>query len=101
MIEEVVNSILEAEDAAEKKVAEAKAQANEILSAAEINADAFKKQQTALNKQKYAEKVKQIDAQSAQKASESLAQQNAATDKAVAACEKNIDKAVKIILESL
>ena len=100
MIEEVVSSILEAEDAAEKKIAEAKVQASEILSAAEINADAFKKQQSVNNKQKYAETVKQIDEQSALKAQKYLAEQNAQTDKQISACEKNIDQAVKIILES-
>lgn len=100
MIEEVVNSILEAEDAAEKKIAEAKAQANDIVSSAEINADAFKKQQSAANKQNYAEKSRRIDEQSAVKAQQYLAEKNAQTDKEIAAYEKNVDAAVKIILES-
>ena len=100
MIEEVVNSILEAEDAAEKLVAEAKAQAADIVAAAEINADAMKKQQTAQNKQRYAEQSKQIDQDSAKKAQQYLAEKNAQTDKQMAACEKNVDQAVKIILES-
>lgn len=100
MIEEVVNSILEAEDAAEKKIAQAKAEANEIVSAAEIKADAFKKTQTADKKKKYAEKCKQIEEQAALKAQQYLAEKNAQTDKQIAACEKNVDAAVKIILES-
>lgn len=100
MIEETVNSILEAEDAAEKKIAEAKVQANDIVSSAENKADAFKKQQSAANKQTYAEKSRKIDEQSAVKAQQYLAEQNAQTDKEIAAYEKNIDVAVKIILES-
>jgi len=100
MIEEVVNSILEAEDAAEKKIANAKAQANDIVASAEINADAFKKQQSAANKKNYAEKSRKIDEQSAAKAQQYLAEKNAQTDKEIAAYEKNVDAAVKIILES-
>lgn len=100
MIEEVVNSILEAEDAAEKKIAQAKAEASEIVSAAEIKADAFKKSQSAEKKQKFAQNCKQIDEQSALKARQYLAEKNAQTDKQIAACEKNVDAAVKIILES-
>ncbi|MCM1289371.1 MAG: hypothetical protein NC132_01785 [Corallococcus sp.] len=100
MIEEVVNSILEAEDAAEKKIAQAKVQANEIVSAAEINADAFKKSQSAENKRNYAEKSRQIDEQSGEKAKQYLAEQKALTDKQIDSYEKNVDAAVKIILES-
>lgn len=100
MIEEVVNSILEAEDAAEKKIADAKAQANDIVASAEINADAFKKQQSAANKQNFAEKSRKIDEQSALKAQQYLAEKNAQTDKEIAAYEKNVNAAVKIILES-
>ncbi len=43
MIEEVVNSILEAEDAARQRVAEAEREASEIVSAAEIEAESLKK----------------------------------------------------------
>ena len=100
MIEQVVNSILEAEDVAAQRIAEAKAQAGDIVATAEQNADNFKKQQSAQNKQTYADKVRQIDETSAKKAQSRLAEQNAETDKQIALCEKNIDQAVKIILES-
>ena len=100
MIEQVVNSILEAEDLAEQRILEAKAQASKIVEQAETNAEAFKKQQGAENKQTYATKIQQIDLSSQQKAQQRLAETNAETDRQIALCEKNIDAAVKIILES-
>ena len=45
MIEEVVNSILEAEDAADKKIAQARKQASDIVAEAESKAEQQKKQQ--------------------------------------------------------
>lgn len=39
MIEEVVNSILEAEDAADKKIAQARKQASDIVAEAESKAE--------------------------------------------------------------
>lgn len=99
MIEEVVNSILEAEDAAQKKVAEAKQKANAIVSFAETEADKFKKQQSSASKAHFAEKSKKIDEDAREQADKTLAELNAETDKEMQPYQKRIDAAVKIILE--
>lgn len=100
MIEEVVNSILEAEDVAKRRVAEAEAKANEIVAAAEVAVATYKKQVVSDNKKSFAEQMKQADELADTKASERLAELNAQTDKQTAAYSKNIDKAVKIIIEA-
>ncbi len=99
MIEEVVNSILEAEDLAKKRVAEAERKAGEIVASAEIEAELRKKQAVAANKKAYAEAMKQADEQAAVQANERLAELNSASDSEIAAYSKNIDKAVQIIME--
>ena len=99
MIEEVVNSILEAEDLAKKRVAEAERKAGEIVSSAEIEAALRKKQAVAANKKAYAEAMKQADEQAAVQANERLAELNSSSDREIAAYSKNIDKAVQIIME--
>lgn len=100
MIEEVVNSILEAEDVAKRRIEEAQAKANEIVAAAEVKAAEFKKQQTLENKQRFAAAVKQADEQASERASSRLAELNKQTDGEISTYAKNIDKAVKIILEA-
>lgn len=99
MIEEVVNSILEAEDVAQKKIAEAKQEANSIVTFAETEADKFKKQSSSNNKAIFAEKSRQIDVKARDGANQVLANLNAQTDKEMANYQKNVDAAVKIILE--
>ena len=79
MIEEVVNSILEAEDLAKKRLAEAERKAGEIVASAEA--------------------MKQADEQAAAQSNERLAELNSASDREIAAYSKNIDKAVQIIME--
>ncbi len=101
MIEEVVNSILEAEDVAAKKIADAKQKASEIVARAETEADDFKKQSAAQNKAYFAETSKKIETEATDIAKKELAALNSATDKEMATYGKNVDKAVKIILESL
>ncbi len=101
MIEEVVNSILEAEDLAEQKVAEAKAQANDIVATAETNADLLKKQRSQENKAYFVATCKKIDDECNEQAQKCLDELNAQTDAEISAYEKNVDKAVKIILEQL
>lgn len=99
MIEEVVNSILEAEDAAKKRIAEAERKAGEIVASAELEAELRKKQAVAANKKAYAQAMKQADEQADAQAAARLAELNSASDKEIAAYAKNVDKAVKIIME--
>ena len=101
MIEEVVSSILQAEDVAQQKIEAAKQTANDIVSSAEREADNFKKQTSAENKKAYTDGLARVEQQATQNADGSLAELNAQTDKEMAQYEKNIDKAVKIILEHL
>ena len=81
MIEEVVNSILEAEDVAKRRVADAETTAAEQ------------------NKTYFAESMAAADVRAAQAASEYLGKVNAQTDAELARYVVNVDKAVKIILE--
>lgn len=99
MIEEVVNSILEAEDVAKKRIAEAERKAGEIVASAELEAELRKKQAVAANKKAYAQAMKQADEQADAQAAARLAELNADADKQIAAYAKNVDKAVKIIME--
>lgn len=99
MIEEVVNSILEAEDVAKKRIAEAERKAGEIVASAELEAELRKKQAVAANKKAYAQAIKQADEQADAQAAARLAELNSASDKEIAAYAKNVDKAVKIIME--
>lgn len=100
MIEEVVNSILEAEDVAKRRIAEAEVKANEIVAAAEIEVAAYKKQQASDNKKSFAESLKQADELADKKAQARLDELKAQTDKQTSAYSKNIDKAVKLIIEA-
>ena len=101
MIEEVVNSILEAEDVAKKRIAEAEQRAAEIVSAAEIESEQNKKQASLQNKAVFAPQMKESEAAAERKAAARLAELNAETDKEIAAYAKNTDKAVKLILEQI
>ena len=98
MIEEVVNSILEAEDVAQQKIAQAKREAADLVARAEIEADNFKKQSSAQNKEAFAQQSKQLEKQAEENAAQELARLNAETDKEISAYDKNVDSAVKIIL---
>lgn len=100
MIEEVINSILDAEDVAKRRVQEAEAKAVEILAQAEAEVSAYKKQQASENKTLFAEQMKQAEAVAEAKSNERLAELNQHTDKQTANYVKNIDKAVKIIIEA-
>ncbi len=100
MIEEVVNSILEAEDVAQQKIAQAKKETGDLLAHAEADADKFKKQNSVQNKAAFAEQSKQLEKQVDDNAARQLAEMNAETDREISRYEKNVDNAVKIILES-
>ena len=101
MIEEVVNSILEAEDEAKRRVEVAEREAGEIVSNAEIKADKMKKQAASDNKKYLSERLAQADAQAAKKAQEVLSDAKAKTDAETAELEKRVDATAKIILELL
>ena len=101
MIEEVVNSILEAEDVAQKRIEAAKQTANDIVSAAETEADNFKKQTSARNKDTFVEGMRRVEQQATENADSTRKEMNAQADAEMAKYEKNVDKAVKIILEHL
>lgn len=99
MIEEVVNSILEAEDVAKRRVADAETTAAEIVNNGEISVEAMRKTAAEQNKTYFAESMAAADVRAAQAASEYLGKVNAQTDAELARYVVNVDKAVKIILE--
>lgn len=101
MIEQTVNSILEAEDEAKRRIAAAENQAADIVNQGEIAAEAIVKEAAQQNKVYLAEQNNLIDQQAADVASQFLAQSNAAADKQLEQYAANVDKAVKIILEQL
>lgn len=101
MIEQTVNSILEAEDEAKRRIAEAESKAAEVLNNGELAVEALRKQAAADNKAFVAEAQATADKLAAEKAAEYLAKQNAAADAENKTYAVNVDKAVKTILESL
>ena len=101
MIEQTVNSILEAEDEAKRRIAEAESKAAEVLNNGELAVEALRKQAAADNKAFVAEAQADADKLAAEKAAEYLAKQNAAADAENKTYAVNVDKAVKTILESL
>lgn len=100
MIEEVINSILDAEDVAKRRVAEAENKANEIVASAEAEASAYKKQKALSNKEYFAQAMRQADILADKRAEERLAELNGQTDEQVSLYAKNVDKAVKLIIEA-
>lgn len=101
MIEQTVNSILEAEDEAKRRIAEAESKAAEVLNNGELAVEALRKQAAADNKAFVAEAQAAADKLAAEKAAEYLAKQNVAADAENKTYAVNVDKAVKTILESL
>ncbi len=101
MIEQTVNSILEAEDEAKRRIAEAESKAAEVLNNGELAVEALRKQAATDNKAFVAEAQAAADKLAAEKAAEYLAKQNAAADAENKTYAVNVDKAVKTILESL
>ena len=101
MIEEVVNSILEAEDLAKRRVEAAEIKAGEIVAQAELQAEALRRNAAQSNKEHQAKVLSQADAEAERQARELLARLNAATDDEMSQLEKRIANTVKVILESL
>ena len=101
MIEEVVNSILEAEDEAKSRVENAEREAGEIVSNAEIQADKLKKAAAADNKKYLSDKLAAADDQAMKKARKLLEELTAKTDAEMSDLEKRVANTAKIILELL
>ena len=99
MIEEVVNSILEAEDEAKNRIENAERQAGEIVSNAEAEADKLKKQAAASNKEYLNKKLSAADEQALQEARKTLEELTAKADEEMSDLEKRIANTAKIILE--
>ena len=100
MIEEIVSSILDAEDVAKRRVEEAEAKANEIVARAEAEIAAYKKSEAVSNKAAFAEAMRQADKLAEDRANERLTELNAQADRETANYAKNVDKAVRIIIEA-
>ena len=101
MIEEVVNSILEAEDEAKRRVENAEREAGEILSNAELEAERRKKAAVESNKAYLSKKLAAADDEAAKQARELLAELNSKTDAEMSELEKRVSGTAKIILELL
>ena len=101
MIEEVVNSILEAEDVAKVRIQAAEQKASEIVAAAEVHAEQLKKQASVNNKEYFNKSLSEADAEAERVAYDLLVKLNSKTDEDNARLEKRVKDAVKIILESI
>ena len=99
MIEEVVNSILEAEDEAKKRIENAERQAGEIVSNAEAQADKLKKEAATSNKEHLNKMLSAADEQALQEARKTLEELSSKTDEEMSDLEKRIANTAKIILE--
>ena len=99
MIEEVVNSILEAEDQAKKRIEDAERQAGEIVSNAEAQADKLKKEAAANNKAYLNAKLSAADDEALQEARKTLQELTQKADEEMSDLEKRIANTAKIILE--
>lgn len=100
MIEEVVGSILEAEDVAAQRIAQARAQAAEIVAQAQAQADALRKQRGTENRQSYERQCNQGKKLAQQTSEEELQRLTQAADQEVESYAKNTQKAIGIILEN-
>lgn len=101
MIEEVVNSILEAEDEAKKRVENAERQAGEIVANAELEADKRKKAAVASNKAFANKKLAAADEEALKQARETLKELTSKADDEMTDLEKRVANTAKIILELL
>lgn len=99
MIEEVVDCILQAEDTAKQNISEAEAQASAIIAQAEVQAEQIRKQSAEQNKKYVAEQTQQADNSARQVFDDKLSQLNSQTDGLTDGYKRNVDNAVKIILD--
>ncbi len=101
MIDEVVRSIIDAEDEAKRRVTEAEQKAAQIVAEAEQRAEEIRRSASDKGKARFQAEMAQAEADAAQLAAERLRKLNEQTDKETAALEQNTDGAVKLILGSL
>ncbi len=101
MIEEVVNSILQAEDAAKEKIADAEKRASQIVSFADLQAEEKQREASLEIKAHYKKVIADAEKIAEEQSAELLARLNEESDKEAENYRKNTQKAVKIILESL
>ena len=101
MIEEVVNSILEAEDVAKRRIEDAEAKAADIVAQAEIQAESMRKLASHSNKEYQAKALSVADDEAERQAQALLTELNATTDSEMTKLDKRVASAVKVILESL
>lgn len=101
MIEEVVNSILQAEDAAKEKIADAEKRASQIVALADIQAEEKQSEASLETKAHYKNVIADAEKIAEEQSAELLARLNEESDKEAENYRKNTQKAVKIILESL
>ena len=99
MIEEVVTSILDAEDKAKAMVAAAEENATQVVVDAEKLAESKLKQASEDNKAYQVAQVSKAEADASAQASVALAQAKAETDEEMTKYVANVDKAVSAILE--
>lgn len=101
MIEQVVNSIIEAEDAAKKVVNEAESQATQIITASELKASKITKDAHQSNKDYFSDRMTNIDGETTSKVSTYIEKEQKVVDKEMLTYSDNVDKAVKYILENI
>ena len=101
MIEEVVTSIVEAEETAKSRVATAEEQASQTVIDAEKLAETNLKKASEENKAYQLEQISKAEAVANDKAKQALTEANAQTDVEMAKYQANVEKAVSAILEKV
>lgn len=101
MIEEVIDSILKAEDEAKRRVEEARGRAAETVAHAETEAENIRRAAREDNKRYQQQRLAESDERVAQEVRLLQEQRNAQTDEEISKLRQNVDGAVKFILESL
>ena len=101
MIDEVVNSIIEAEDEAKRRVQHAEEQAADIISQAEHEAEQIRHTGADEAKDHLRTELARADEEAKRIADELLSMRKKEADAETEQLRKNMDSAVKFILESL
>lgn len=101
MIEEVVSSIIEAEDAARQMIEQAEHQAAQIVAEAEYKAEMKAKQAAEANKNFFSKEMQFADGETTSKAQAYIAENKKTVDADLAKFNNNTQKAVQFILENI
>ncbi|MDD4832760.1 MAG: V-type ATPase subunit subunit G family protein [Clostridia bacterium] len=101
MVKDVVKSIVEAESKAEDIIGFAREKASEIISAATADAEKIYEQSAKDIRQFMSSETKTAAENAEKKAAEFLVENKTADALFIEKSTKNMDKAVKVILESL